>query len=223
MWLTEHVSYELPDLNPRYEYDVGELDEAALGSDPTSGLRLWLAEAGERDPLDFNVMVLATVDPDGRPAARTVLLRGVDDSGNLRFFSNTQSRKGLAISANPQVSLLFAWGAAHRQLHVEGICVVATAEVSDRYWASRPRDSQLASCASPQSSVIPGRRWLADRVAELEEEVAGTEVPRPDNSVMFEVRPVRFEFWQGRPHRLHDRIEFTKTADGSWTRSRLAP
>lgn len=217
------MSNELPDLNPRYEYDVGELDEAALGSDPISALRRWLAEAGERDPLDFNAMVLATVDPDGQPAARTVLLRGVDEGGNLRFFSNSQSRKGLAVAANPRVSLLFIWSTAHRQLHVEGTCVVAAAEVSDRYWVSRPRDSQLASVASPQSSVITGREWLADRMAELEEEVSGGEVPRPDNSVMFEVRPVRFEFWHGRPHRLHDRIEFRKSEDGSWERRRLAP
>jgi pyridoxamine 5'-phosphate oxidase len=178
-------------------------------------------------------MTLSTVDADGQPSSRNVLLREVGEGGRLRFFSNSQSRKGRAIADNPLVAALFHWPTMHRQVHVEGLCTPCSGEVSDAYWESRPRDSQLASATSPQSDEIPSREHLVAKVGELSERLAGDPVPRPQHSVMYEVAPSRFEFWQGRPHRLHDRIEFTRMPEGvdaalapaadRWVTRRLAP
>ncbi len=233
LWFTGRVPLELPDLNPRYEYDVGSLEDGELGEDPAEAFIRWLSEAGEADRRTFNTMTLSTVDADGQPSSRHVLLRDIGEGGRLRFFSNTRSRKGRAIADNPLVAVVFHWPSMHRQIHVEGLCTPCSDEVSDTYWQSRPRDSQLASTASPQSNEIPDRKWLEDQVDAVSERLGEGAVPRPAHSLMYEVAPSRFEFWQGRPHRLHDRIEFTRLPEGAdaaltpvgdrWITRRLAP
>jgi pyridoxamine 5'-phosphate oxidase len=166
-------------------------------------------------------MVLSTIDPDGLPSSRTVLLRALDERG-LEFFTSYTSAKGRALLVHPEVSIVFPWYLIHRQIIVRGVAVPVDPAVSDAYFASRPRGSQIAASASDQSSPIEGRELLVARVAELEAEYEGREVPRPGTWGGFRVRPERIEFWQGRSSRLHDRLVFTRT-DNGWTRRRLQP
>jgi pyridoxamine 5'-phosphate oxidase len=168
-------------------------------------------------------MVLATIDPDGAPSARTVLLRGIHPDG-FEFFTDYGSRKALALLANPAASIVFPWYSLHRQVLVYGTATPTNAEVSDAYFAGRPRGSQIAAIASEQSRVIVDRETLERRVRELEGRYPeGTEVPRPDDWGGFRVMPHRIEFWQGRTSRLHDRIRYTAVGSGSWTIDRLQP
>ncbi len=206
----------------RTDYDWGVLVESDAPAGPYELFDRWLADAESAGEAEFNSMALATVD-DGRPTVRNVLLRGVDDEGRFQFFTNRDSRKGVEIAADPHVALLFSWLGIHRQVRVEGIAVPAPDDVSDRYFASRPRDSRVGAWASEQSSVLADRAELEARVAEAAVRFAEGDVPRPPNWGGYLVTPEVFEFWQGRPSRLHDRLRYSRQPDGSWRRERLSP
>ena len=166
-------------------------------------------------------MVLATVSADGQPLQRTVLLKGIDDRGFV-FYTNLESRKAQHLRENQRVSLLFAWYRLERQVIVRGTATPVSREEAETYFASRPRESQLAAWASQQSSIIPGRETLEARLAEVKSRFGDGPVPLPPFWGGFRVTPVTIEFWQGGAHRLHDRFEYTATPQG-WKIERLSP
>lgn len=224
MWLTHAMAADGPDLGRRESHPETLLVGADLGDDPVPALWGWLAEAEGRGEPQFNAMVLATVGTDGQPTARNVLLRGIDDRGRLRFFTNSDSRKGAEIDAQPKVGLLFSWLGAFRQVRVDGTAEVLPTVDSDAYFADRPRESQLANWAGTQSSVIPDRDALDAGFAAARERFEGVDVPPPPTWVGYGVVPHSVEFWQGRSNRMHDRIRFRRSDPGSpWVRERLAP
>lgn len=212
----------LPDLSQRLDYEWGTLDAADLGDDPAVALFGWLATAEQEGIEDFNSMALATVGPDGQPTIRNVLLRGIDDLGRLQFFTNRVSRKGLEMAASQKVGLLFSWLPIHRQVRVDGTAEPLGDAQSDEYFCTRPRGSRLSAWASSQSEVIADRSVLTAAMAEAERRFEGEEVTRPEHWGGYGVTPTSFEFWQGRPSRLHDRIRF-RLESGAWTIERLAP
>lgn len=204
----------------RYEYTKGRLFESEIPNDPMNLLKQWLEEAAVAGVTEPTAMCLSTVDTDGRPSARMVLLRGISASG-LRFFTNYHSRKGLEIESNSHVSLTFWWGALERQIRIEGQAVKISEEESDRYFYSRPIDSQLASAISPQSQSLSSPSQIDEMVSAAKREW-GENVTRPEHWGGYDVSILRIEFWQGRPSRLHDRIVFEATENG-FTQGRLAP
>lgn len=212
----------------RGEYDQGSLEVSDLGADPLEAFRRWfddaVAEAQMTSPIpEPNVMVLATVDPGGRPAARAVLLKGIDERG-LRFFTNLGSAKVSHLAANPACALTFVWPARARQVRVTGHARPVPTEESAAYFATRPRNSQLGAWASRQSEVISGRDELEHRLAEVRARYADTDVPLPPFWGGFVVEPDSVEFWQGRRSRLHDRLRYRRTSPGEpWLVERLSP
>jgi pyridoxamine 5'-phosphate oxidase len=173
--------------------------------------------------LQPDAMILATATPEGRPSARVVLLRGLDERGFV-FFTNYESRKGQELAANPHAALVFFWDALERQVRVEGRVELASPAESDAYFQSRPRGSQVGAWASPQSEVLPNREALQRKVIEVEARFAGTAaLPRPPNWGGFRLVPELFEFWQGQPSRLHDRLCYRRQPDETWLLERLAP
>lgn len=208
-------------LNRHDDYARGALDERDLDPDPLVQFARWLADAEVRGVREPNAMVLSTVGEAG-PASRTVLLKGLVD-GAFEFVTNGGSRKGRALEHDRRVSLVFPWYLLERQVLVDGDAAPAPADVSDRYWASRPRGSQLAAWASDQSQPIADRAALEARMRDAEARFAAAEaVPRPAYWGAWLVSPRRIEFWQGRPSRLHDRLVYTPAADG-WRIDRLQP
>jgi pyridoxamine 5'-phosphate oxidase len=205
----------------RRDYDAGALERDVLGADPIAAFERWLAAMVEAGEPDANAMVLATAAPDGTPSARTVLLRGVDARG-LVFYTNRESRKGRELGANPRAALVFVWLAARRQVIVTGAVEEVSDAESDAYFATRPRGSQLAAWASPQSAPVPSRADLDAAVADVAARFAGRDVPRPPFWGGYRVVPVAVEFWQGRADRLHDRFRFERRGDG-WEVERLGP
>jgi pyridoxamine 5'-phosphate oxidase len=199
------------------------LDRDDLLDDPIEQFRAWLADAEAAGVPLPNAMALATADADGRPSARHVLLRGVDERG-FEFFTNYESRKGRQLAANPHAGLVFLWKELDRQVHVTGPVGRTSSAESDAYFATRPRDAQLGAWASHQSEVLTGREELEARVAEAEARFPG-EVSRPPHWGGFLVVPEAIEFWQGRQHRLHDRFRFTagNRATDPWRVERLSP
>jgi pyridoxamine 5'-phosphate oxidase len=216
---------EEPDLAAlRREYGVTGLDESMADPDPLVMFRRWFADAEAAHLHEPNAMVVATVSPDGQPAARMVLLKaltyGVD--GGFAFYTNTTSRKGVDLAHEPRCSLLFPWHPLERQIRVEGVASrLSDAEVA-AYFSARPRGSQLGAHASPQSQVVGGRDELDARFAEVEARYAGGDVPVPESWGGYRVRPETVEFWQGRPGRMHDRLRYRRTESG-WVIERLAP
>ncbi|HKH04662.1 MAG TPA: pyridoxamine 5'-phosphate oxidase [Acidimicrobiales bacterium] len=208
----------------RHEYQDAGLDEVDAADDPIAQFTAWFAAWREVGVGEANAMVVATATPDGRPSARTVLLKGLGPEGFV-FYTNYESRKGRELAANPYATLLFSWHPVSRQVIVEGPVTRVSDEMSDAYWASRPRGSRLGAAASPQSQPVPGRADLDARWAALDARYADTEIPRPPNWGGFRVRPDLVEFWQGRTNRLHDRLVYTRTdtTPPTWSLSRLAP
>ena len=206
----------------RRAYDPGHLDMPDLEPTWLAQLEAWLGEAVARQLPESNAMVLATASEDGMPAARTVLLKGLDDRG-LVFFTNLQSRKGMELRENPRASVAFTWLELQRQVRVDGAVEPVSGEESDAYFASRPHGSKLGALVSPQSQVIESRAELEQRWADLAERYPeGAEVPRPEWWGGLRLVPQEVEFWQGHPDRLHDRLRFRHTV-GEWKVERLAP
>jgi len=201
---------------------VKELDERTVLRDPVQQFQAWYRDATGSTMIHPDAMTLATVSPDGKPSARIVLLKRAGEKG-LVFFTNYESRKGNEIAGNSFAALLFYWGELERQVRVEGSLTRASAEESDEYFSSRPRESQIGAVTSPQSKVVTNRAELERMFAENERRFRDQPVPRPPNWGGYILKPARFEFWQGREARLHDRIEYIRENGGSWKIRRLAP
>ena len=206
----------------RREYTRAGLHESDLDPDPVEQFRRWFEEALAADLHEPNAVTLATATPDGKPSARTLLLKGFDERGFV-FYTNYEGRKGRELEENPRCALLLYWGELERQVRVEGRAERVPAEESDAYFASRPRGSRLGAWASTQSREVGGRGVLEDRLRGLEAEYEGREVPRPPFWGGYRVEPKEFEFWQGRENRLHDRLVYRRAGDGGWRISRLQP
>ncbi len=204
----------------RREYAESELTEAAAGGDPVELFRLWFTQAVAAEVPEPNAMSLATATPDGRPSVRVVLLKGFDERG-FTFFTNYDSRKGRELAVNPHGALCFWWYDLARQVRADGRVEKVPAAESDEYFATRPLGSRLGAWASDQSGVIPDRDHLDRRYAELLAEHPDGRVPRPPHWGGYRLVPDEFEFWQGRPNRLHDRLRYRRAA-GGWVRERLA-
>lgn len=204
----------------RYEYTKGRLFEHELPDDPIDLLGQWLDEAASSQITEPTAMCLSTVDEQGRPSARMVLLRGLGPEG-LRFYTNYESRKGSEIAANSHVALTFWWGPLERQIRIEGTATMTPPHISDEYFYSRPLDSQIASAVSPQSRALESATQI-DEMFDEAKATWGENVQRPPHWGGYDVQIQRIEFWQGRPSRLHDRIVFERDAD-SFKRTRLAP
>lgn len=204
----------------RRNYTKGTLDETVLAERPLDQLRGWLEEAKAAEVLEPNAMTLATVSADGRPSARVVLLKGLDERG-LIFYTNYEGRKAQEMAANPNVALVFNFLELERQARFEGTVAKLPFAESEAYHRSRPRGSQLGEWASPQSQVIENREVLESKLREVEVRFPGA-VPLPEFWGGYVVRPVLAEFWQGRPSRLHDRFRYTRDGQG-WRIERLAP
>jgi pyridoxamine 5'-phosphate oxidase len=205
----------------RKEYSLAGLAEKDLARDPFRQFEKWFQEAEAAKIPEPNAMILATATRDGRPSARTILLKAIDGRGFV-FYSNYESRKGRELDGNARATLVFPWFALERQVIVEGPVTKVAREESDAYFHSRPRASQLGAWASPQSAIIPGRKVLEDALKELEDKYAGREVPTPPNWGGWRLAPETVEFWQGRRSRLHDRLRYRREKDG-WAVERLAP
>ncbi len=206
----------------RREYARAGLTEEDLAADPVDQLRLWLDQARAVEPLDFTAMTLATADREGRPSARVVLLKGLDERG-LVFFTNYESRKGAELLANPHAALVFYWPALDRQVRVEGTVEKTSREESQAYFETRPRGSRLGALASPQSRPVADRQEIERLLEDTAARFADGDVPLPDTWGGFRVRHETIEFWQGRPNRLHDRLRYTRLPEGGWRVERLAP
>jgi pyridoxamine 5'-phosphate oxidase len=206
----------------RKDYSLSGLLEKELARDPFRQFDQWFAEAQAAKLVEPNAMTLATATRDGRPSARTVLLKGVDGRGFV-FYTNYEGRKGRELAENPRATLLLPWLALERQVIIEGSVAKITREESAAYFHSRPRASQLGAWVSQQSSLIPGRSTLEDAMKLLEKKHAGAEIPLPPQWGGFRLTPETVEFWQGRRSRLHDRLRYRREASGDWTVERLAP
>ena len=205
----------------RTDYKQRSLDEADVAADPLLQFGRWWEEAMNSNIDEVNAMTLATATLAGKPSARIVLLKGFDANGFV-FFTNYNSHKAAAIAANPFVSLVFFWKELERQVRIEGAISKVAAEESDAYFNSRPAGSRIGAWASPQSKVIASREIIEENVRALEKSFGNKTIERPEYWGGYVVRPDLIEFWQGRPSRLHDRIQYTKEA-GGWKIERLAP
>lgn len=197
------------------------LSRSDLDPNPIAQFRRWFDAANQEQIPIAEGMALATAGADGQPSLRVVLLKEIRDDGFV-FFTNYTSRKGEEISRNPQVALTIWWATLERQIRIEGEAARTSPEVSDAYFASRPRGSRISASISAQSRPVESRAVLEQRAAALEEELEGRPVPRPEEWGGYLVRPDRMEFWQGREDRLHDRFVYEKDGDG-WTITRLSP
>lgn len=206
----------------RKEYMQRGLAEGDVDANPIRQFQAWFDAARAASPFEPNAMALATVGADGRPSVRMVLLKGLDERGFV-FYTNYGSRKGRELEETPWAALDFFWPEMERQVRVEGNVERVTAEESDTYFHSRPVGSQLGATASRQSEIIPDRDVLEQRVAELSEQYRDQEIPRPEYWGGYRVVPDFIEFWQGRVSRLHDRLRYRLSADGSWKIERLSP
>ena len=203
------------------QYAGVPLDPSRCDPDPITEFRKWFQDALVAELPTVNAMTLATVDAHGRPSARIVLLKEVDDRGFV-FFTNYDSRKGRELAANPVAALVMFWEPMHRQVRIEGTVERILPEESDAYFGERPRGSQLGAIASPQSQPIATRAVLEDKIAALAHELGEAAPTRPPYWGGFRVVPEMVELWQGQPSRLHDRVRYRRTAEG-WVRDRLAP
>ncbi|HMQ04911.1 MAG TPA: pyridoxamine 5'-phosphate oxidase [Pyrinomonadaceae bacterium] len=205
----------------RADYSRHRLSKSDVGKDPFDQFALWFNEATASQIPEPNAMHLGTSSSDNVPSGRTVLLKGFDRSGFV-FFTNYESRKALDLLANPRCYLHFFWKELERQVFISGTAEKVSGSESDEYFAERPYESQIAAWASKQSSVLDSRKMLEQRFDELKAQFPEGDVPRPDFWGGFRISPTAFEFWQGRPSRLHDRIIYTPE-NGGWNIQRLAP
>jgi pyridoxamine 5'-phosphate oxidase len=196
------------------------LERSELADDPIEQFRKWYERAAEEVPL-ADAMALATVDADGAPDARMVLLKGFGPDG-FRFFTNLESAKGRQLGARPRAALVLYWRELDRQVRIRGLVDKVAPEADDEYFATRPEAARIGAWASPQSRPLPDRETLDQRVREATERFAGADVPRPEFWGGYVVRPERIEFWQGQAARLHDRFVYVREGDG-WSIQRLAP
>ncbi len=206
----------------RREYEGKLLDESTADPDPLKQFEVWYAEAVEAVKDDPNAVLVATADEQGRPSSRVVLLKEYDEQGFV-FYTNYASRKGEQILKNPSVAMTFYWPDLMRQVRIEGSVEKVSREQSEAYFRKRPRASQIGAWASSQSEQISSREALEERFRETEEKFDGKEIPAPPNWGGFRVAPHRYEFWQGRAGRLHDRICYLHAGSGDWDVVRLSP
>mgnify|MGYP000228687012 FL=1 len=214
-------------LNRHEDYGQEALDETHLGANPIEQLKLWLLDAEAGNIFEPNAFVLGTVDQNGQPTSRTVLLKGLSDEG-LFFATNYLSRKGEAVEQNPKVSAVFGWYSMYRQVLIQGVAHKVDATESDEYFHSRPHDSQVAAWSSHQSKSIENRAALDAQFDEALARFNGKDVPRPEYWGGYRIVPTRIEFWKGRSNRMHDRIVFERTLGDSgsasdWVIQRLQP
>ncbi|MBN3810212.1 pyridoxamine 5'-phosphate oxidase [Paraburkholderia sp. Ac-20347] len=206
----------------RKNYSLGSLDAADVDPDPIRQFQTWFAQALDAKLPEPNAMTVATVDAQGRPAARILLIKGVDERGFV-FFTNYESRKGRELGANPHAALLFHWVELERQVRIEGTVEKTSEAESEAYFQSRPLGSRIGAWASAQSAVIENREQLEAREREISAQY-GENPPRPPHWGGYRVVPTAIEFWQGRPSRLHDRIRYVREhAADAWRIERLAP
>ncbi len=215
----EAVSWRTAVAAVRREYTGSPLTEDTAGNDPLPLFEQWYSEAAEKSMFDANAFVLGTC-AQGKPKTRVVLLKGFDEKGFV-FYTSYESDKGSEMGENPSVSMLFFWPEVFRQLRIEGTAEKVSEEESDVYFNSRPRISRISAIVSPQSRVIESRAKLEEKQTQLNK--SSVELSRPESWGGYRVVPNRYEFWQGRTGRLHDRILFELDAEKSWKRSRLAP
>lgn len=206
----------------RYEFTIGILDEKSCSKSPFRQFEKWMQEAISRQVHEPNAMTLATTDSKGIVDSRIVLLRGIDKMG-FAFYTNYKSGKGKEMSQNRRVCLNFFWPELQRQVRIRGKVEKLSTAASDRYFASRPRESQIGAWASLQSQVLTDRVELDERYIALTTQYEGKKIPRPAHWGGYRVLPLEIEFWQGRQNRLHDRLLFTKAKNGTWERCRLNP
>ena len=208
--------------NYRKSYEKSELLENTIPGDPIQLFHKWFYEAEEQEKGEVNAMTVSSIGLDGFPKSRVVLLKKFNEEGFI-FYTNYNSEKGKAILQHPNVCISFFWPILERQVIIKGIAEKTTAQVSDNYFDSRPEGSKLGAIVSNQSEVIPSREYLDEKLKNLETEVSGSEIKRPENWGGFLVRPISVEFWQGRANRLHDRIRYELQEGYNWKIERLAP
>ncbi|MXX01309.1 MAG: pyridoxamine 5'-phosphate oxidase [Acidimicrobiia bacterium] len=208
-------------LNLRADYESEGLSRSDLTPEPFELFVAWFSDALESGLVEPHAFVLATAGGEARPSARTVLVREMDSRG-IVFYTNYQSRKGAELAANPRASAVFLWMPLHRQVRIEGRVEKVAAAQSDAYFSSRPPGSRLSAASSPQSETIPSRAWLEERTEELRRRYPDGDLPRPEEWGGYRLNPDYYEFWRGRPSRLHDRFEY-RLRHGAWVTERLAP
>ena len=204
----------------RGKYSEFELNKENIDKDPFKQFSLWMDDVLKMNIVEPNAMVLSTSDENNFPSSRVVLLKELKD-GEFIFYTNYESKKGHDLSVNPQASLLFFWRELGRQIRISGIVTKTNREESENYFSSRPYESRISAWASKQSSIIPGRKFLEDKFEEIKKEYEKV-VPVPSFWGGFKLSPIRFEFWQGRENRLHDRIVYIQNKD-KWDMVRLSP
>jgi pyridoxamine 5'-phosphate oxidase len=205
----------------RKDYKLQTLLEADVAPDPITQFGKWWEEAVNSAIDEVNAMTLATIDKNNMPSARIVLLKGYDKNGFV-FFTNYQSHKGEQLLQNPNACLVFFWRELERQIRITGKVEKISGKDSDAYFTSRPAGSRIGAWASPQSSVIANRTVIEEKLKDLEQQFGDNNIPRPPHWGGYIVKPIQIEFWQGRPSRLHDRMQYT-LQEGSWVVERLAP
>ena len=206
----------------RKEYASQVLLEESANPNPFKQFEIWMNDVIESELDHLNAMTLSTVSKDGFPSSRVVLLKSFDEEGFV-FYTNYSSQKGLELIANPKASLNFFWSELERQVRIQGSVVKTSVKDSDDYFTVRPRESQIGAWASEQSTKLNDRNTLDERVKEIQKKYEWKSIPRPPHWGGFIVKPIQFEFWQGRPSRLHDRLVYTKNNSENWTIKRLSP
>jgi len=206
----------------RKEYRLHRLSETEVSENPIKQFEHWWHDAIKSELLEVNAMTLATASSDGLPSARIVLLKGFHETG-FQFYTNYESFKGKQLLENPRACLVFFWKELERQVRITGLVEKLSREKSDEYFKSRPPGSRIGAWASPQSEVIDSSEWLTKQANQYEMKFAENEIPRPPHWGGYLVKPVTIEFWQGRPNRLHDRLQYTLQENGGWVIERLAP
>lgn len=206
----------------RKEYTQGRLDEATCAPDPITQFHAWFEQYRETNPAEPTIMTMASCDENGQPWQRILLLKGYDEQGFV-FFTNYESNKGQQLADNSKAALHFFWMNMERQVQIQGEVEKISREEAERYFHSRPRESQLGAWASAQSRPLENRQQLEDKFAAVSEQFEGQDVPLPDYWGGYRIKPERMEFWQGGAHRLHDRVEYRNDDHGGWHKQRLNP